>query len=410
MNGRNSKRKAPAAQVGIASHLVSSVVPDVDGRSIPEHSDIEICVLGERVLLYSQRSGALVYSNGIGLAILDYNKAGLGFERLVERISSAENASRIEAISLIEATIESWRQAGLLSDTSQPLVGAVAYREPRSNAEHSYYSVSQKGVVIRCESYRLARQVEAILSPYKSERPANSVARIDVLAAEELFMVFCDGVPTWRLANEDEARYLIIRECIEALCDPAEVAAIFHAGCVVLDGNGVLIAGQTGRGKSTLTLGLVEAGWTYVADDLVALHRNGTSTIALPLVAGLKAGSLDLPAIGRLLSRSPGVSLSPRPDLTYLLPDDYASTGSIIQLSAIILPEFQAQGRLSVKKITPEDALAQILTSGTELSRRSRTIMPLARLINQVPSYALKFADLEEAKQVCSNLVRQHSD
>jgi hypothetical protein len=40
-----------------------------------------------------------------------------------------------------------------------------------------------------------------------------------------------------------------------------------HAGCVSLDGSGVLLCGDSGAGKSTLSYACARAGWTYVADD-----------------------------------------------------------------------------------------------------------------------------------------------
>ena len=40
-----------------------------------------------------------------------------------------------------------------------------------------------------------------------------------------------------------------------------------HAGCVALDGSGVLLCGDSGAGKSTLSYACARAGWTYITDD-----------------------------------------------------------------------------------------------------------------------------------------------
>jgi hypothetical protein len=40
-----------------------------------------------------------------------------------------------------------------------------------------------------------------------------------------------------------------------------------HAGCVALDGCGVLLCGDSGAGKSTLSYACARAGWTYISDD-----------------------------------------------------------------------------------------------------------------------------------------------
>ncbi len=54
-------------------------------------------------------------------------------------------------------------------------------------------------------------------------------------------------------------------------CPVTHVATRFttpvHAGCVALDGKGVLLCGDSGAGKSTLSYACARAGWTYVADD-----------------------------------------------------------------------------------------------------------------------------------------------
>ena len=47
-----------------------------------------------------------------------------------------------------------------------------------------------------------------------------------------------------------------------------------HAACVVHKGRGILLAGDSGAGKSSLSYACARAGWTYVSDDASAFLRN----------------------------------------------------------------------------------------------------------------------------------------
>jgi hypothetical protein len=52
-----------------------------------------------------------------------------------------------------------------------------------------------------------------------------------------------------------------------------------HAGCVAMDGRGVLLCGDSGAGKSTLSYACARAGWSYVSDDGSFLLNGGTDRI-----------------------------------------------------------------------------------------------------------------------------------
>lgn len=59
-------------------------------------------------------------------------------------------------------------------------------------------------------------------------------------------------------------------------CVATRYSTPVHAGCVALDGRGVLLCGDSGAGKSTLSYACARAGWTYVADDGSFLLNGGT--------------------------------------------------------------------------------------------------------------------------------------
>lgn len=53
-----------------------------------------------------------------------------------------------------------------------------------------------------------------------------------------------------------------------------------HAGCVALEGRGVLLCGDSGTGKSTLSYACARAGWTYLCDDATFLLNDRTGRLA----------------------------------------------------------------------------------------------------------------------------------
>jgi hypothetical protein len=58
-------------------------------------------------------------------------------------------------------------------------------------------------------------------------------------------------------------------------------AAPVHAGCVVQNGQGVLLCGDSGAGKSSLSYACARAGWTYVSDDASDLLIEGSDRLVI---------------------------------------------------------------------------------------------------------------------------------
>ncbi len=64
-------------------------------------------------------------------------------------------------------------------------------------------------------------------------------------------------------------------------CIATSYATPIHAGCVALDGHGILLCGDSGAGKSSLAFACARDGWTYVTDDAAFLLNGGTKRIVM---------------------------------------------------------------------------------------------------------------------------------
>jgi hypothetical protein len=84
--------------------------------------------------------------------------------------------------------------------------------------------------------------------------------------------------------------------------------APLHAACVELAGQGVLLCGNSGAGKSSLAYACARAGWKFISDDASYLVRQGSGR----LVVGNSQWVRLRPSAAELFPELEGLSLTPR--------------------------------------------------------------------------------------------------
>jgi hypothetical protein len=70
-------------------------------------------------------------------------------------------------------------------------------------------------------------------------------------------------------------RYTFLEGLVYGLLENLHLVSL-HAACVIKNGHGVLLAADSGMGKSSLAYACACRGWTYVSDDASSLIRRGT--------------------------------------------------------------------------------------------------------------------------------------
>ena len=73
-------------------------------------------------------------------------------------------------------------------------------------------------------------------------------------------------------------RYNFLEAIAYTLLDAKHVVAV-HAACVAKNGNGFLLFGDSGAGKSSLAYACARRGWTYVSDDCTFMPRRTSGRV-----------------------------------------------------------------------------------------------------------------------------------
>ena len=171
---------------------------------------------------------------------------------------------------------------------------------------------------------------------------------------------------------------------------------VIHGGCVAKDGIGVLLAGSTGKGKSTGTIACAMAGMELLGDDAIAiappLHGSREpEAFCVNASAKLTAdGSIRQPQAARLGERLASRWLGE----TVLLAQEIEAftVAAAAPLRAIVFPRRGEQPESWVSELSAGRALTQL--TGSDLTMTQGTIAAhfeqLAALAEGVPTFSLE--------------------
>jgi hypothetical protein len=200
-----------------------------------------------------------------------------------------------------------------------------------------------------------AKQLAALLAPFAA--PADGQE-----PALRLVVHFRGEDGTWiveregeRIAAFSDADLLLTQlewHAITAGLTATRDQAVFHAGALARDGAAVILLGQSGVGKTTLTTGLIRRGWQPYADDVTLLSTHTTALEVFPRCFHMDAPALRRAAAGPHFKAVPGLPEHARP--LHWAPAGLAPT-------AIVVIERDAQGPSAMRPISQAEAAAALL-------------------------------------------------
>ena len=377
---------------GVAS-LVSTIGNDASMRL----RDVEVTPIGERLVLRNRKTGATLLSNSFGVLILDGIRDGCDVGTISRRLVRYFNDAG-EANVFIQETVRSWTHAGLFGAPSQRPI--VASETRASLMYEACFTVGSRQFRFLSESAEVFGDVASLMADYRAKSlPKQAIATISVLSTTAGHEVYLDDTAVWRPGSADEARFLVIQTALSVLAGPENVSAVFHAAAVVRDDEALLLAGPSGKGKTTLALLLSRHGWNFAGDDLIALHRDGRRIVALPLAAHFKSANLSEVEDG-----TARVAFHIERQGGYAWPLRTALSGNLFSVSAIVFPQYQPESEFLATAVAPEAALQYLLKTGTEIVPSSGSVRPLARLLDSIPTQSWTYGRNNDAVAAANNI------
>ena len=179
-----------------------------------------------------------------------------------------------------------------------------------------------------------------------------------------------------------------------------------HAACVGFEGAGVLLYGDSGVGKSTLSYACARRGWTYISDDASSIVWDGSRTaIGEPHHFRFRAEAPDL--FPELRGRTVGRQLESKPTIEVLTGDLPIRTAAECRVEHIAFLDRRPGMPPSISRVSPREAAERLRQDMPAFdpdldARRDAVVESIA----EAPAFTLRYSNYEEAILLLEQAVR----
>ena len=183
---------------------------------------------------------------------------------------------------------------------------------------------------------------------------------------------------------------------------------MFHAACLVRGGRSILISGEPGAGKTTLTIHLLKAGFEYRGDDITCIAPDGT-VMGIPFAPAIKSGAWKM--IGRIRPDLRTAPVHKRPDGKRVR---YLNVGKLAQdrkyaVDAIFFIQRRSSQPAQLEPLAQVDALRRLVAGSFVRDGKltQQSCDAIRRTLNNARLFDLTYTDVAQACDAIAELCRE---
>jgi hypothetical protein len=208
-------------------------------------------------------------------------------------------------------------------------------------------------------------------------------------------------------STADMALHLIGQACYQ-LAYFSRGGLVMHAALVSRLGQGILLPGSTGKGKSSLAAWLLHCGYDYLTDELVFVP-DGEAPIGCGFSRPLNLKTAARPLLSDLFhisSDTPGMMSNAQVDL---IPPELFGSGVVMSqapIYAAIFPRFQSGAVFEFRRLTKAQAgleLMQCLINARNLAEHG--FPHVIKLARSIPAFQMVYSDFSAVEQTVESIL-----
>lgn len=257
-------------------------------RRMAAAADVRCFSIAGRSVLFSERLQQLFELNQSAAAIWNALAAGETVDAVVESLVRF-GIARADAADFVEGATGGWIAAGLL--VPQGLVEAT-HASPQASLSLRIGTFECRVDIHAGPSDPMIAMIRSIVAQFMIGQTVRGPAIAVMAGGGGYFLLYEDDViglfPRDRVVAEVKA---LLTDRLAMATDGASF--LIHAALLARNGQAMLLSGEPGAGKTTLSVALAAEGWDYGADDIVRVSpRRGFEGIGFSPAS--KSGGWEL--------------------------------------------------------------------------------------------------------------------
>ncbi len=361
------------------------------------------------LLLLDTSSRSLFAFNDAARHVWDLIAAGRSGDGLISEYAGWWGIPASRAQDDVSSILTQWRDLGLLdggerAGTRPRAAAAGGIREPRRVSE---WTCTIRGTAIRFAVEDGVAPTVRPLFAHLETPDAQPLTHLEIRTASggEMLLVE-DGIERIRTGDYGQLAGALQQTLLERIHRDVTWLALMHGAALARDGGGIGLAGPSGSGKSTLAAGLLQAGYDYMADDMIALSAPDGEIMPWPMPLSIKPGSLDV-----VTARYPGLARARRyrtKDLEarLLVPSEDAWNSGPVKLRTLVFPCFAAGAAAELRRISAFDAIERLLADRIWLGYPLTELRVAAFVswLQHIPAYAISYGELDDGVRLIEGI------
>lgn len=359
------------------------------------------------VVIYETLTGRLFHLNHTAARAWFLLREG-GCEAAIVSDLAREHGSDAAAVQRdLEAFVAALHEAGLLRPRATVDLDAIVAADlpEGSPALDAAYRVGEVAVRVVCYPASVAATFVPLAAPAMVTEGTAPEVCLTLYRDSGAFVLARDGHVIDRLATAPTARWALVRQLVSA-GSRCSWLALLHAGAVATPTGCLLLCGDSGAGKSTLLAGLLNAGFGFVADDIVPLEKGTRLIRPVPLAISIKQGSW--PTIGALfpeLAEASVVRLGAR-RMRYLWPRSGTASADTAgrPAAAVLFPRYEKGTPVKLTRLDQLRSLTLLGEGGSILPPTDAGLAEFLEWWRCLAAYEISYGCLDDAIRMVRSL------